>query len=60
MKIEFGTGSAFARLSEEKAYFLVNYALDLGIKIKLVKISSTTAVDVHEDIKKVERILKLK
>ncbi|MAV56387.1 MAG: 3-deoxy-manno-octulosonate cytidylyltransferase [Candidatus Pelagibacter sp.] len=34
--------------------------LDLGIKIKLVKISSTTAVDVHEDIKKVERILKSK
>ena len=31
MKLEFGTGSAFARLSENKAYFLVNYALDLGI-----------------------------
>tara|TARA_S200000501_G_C20836620_1_gene749670 strand:+ start:722 stop:1633 length:912 start_codon:yes stop_codon:yes gene_type:complete len=31
MKLEFGTGSAFARLSETKAYFLVNYALDLGI-----------------------------
>ena len=32
MKLEFGTGSAFARLSEHKAYFLVNYALELGIK----------------------------
>ena len=31
MKLEFGTGSAFARLSEKQAYFLVNYALDLGI-----------------------------
>ena len=31
MKLEFGTGSAFARLSEKKAYFLVNYALELGI-----------------------------
>ena len=31
MKLEFGTGGAFARLSENKAYFLVNYALDLGI-----------------------------
>ena len=31
MKLEFGTGSAIARLSENKAYFLVNYALDLGI-----------------------------
>ncbi len=34
--------------------------LDLNIKIKLVEISSTTAVDVHEDIKKVERILRSK
>ena len=31
MKLEFGTSSAFARLSEKKAYFLVNYALELGI-----------------------------
>tara|TARA_B100001057_G_scaffold242079_1_gene242457 strand:+ start:512 stop:1417 length:906 start_codon:yes stop_codon:yes gene_type:complete len=31
MKLEFGTGSAFARLSENKAYFLVNYAIELGI-----------------------------
>ena len=31
MKIEFGTGSAFARLSLKKAYFLVNYAIELGI-----------------------------
>ena len=31
MKLEFGTGSSFARLSEKQAYFLVNYALDLGI-----------------------------
>ena len=31
MKLEFGTGSAFARLSEKKAYFLVNYAIELGI-----------------------------
>ena len=31
MKLEFGTGSAFAKLSEKQAYFLVNYALDLGI-----------------------------
>ena len=31
MKIEFGTGSAFARLSKKKASFLVNHAIDLGI-----------------------------
>ena len=31
MKIEFGTGSSFARLSKKKAYFLVNHAIDLGI-----------------------------
>ena len=31
MKIEFGTGSAFARLSEDKAHFLVSYAIELGI-----------------------------
>ena len=31
MKLEFGTGSSFARLSTNKAYFLVNYAIELGI-----------------------------
>ena len=31
MKLEFGTGSAFARLSKEKAYILINHAIDLGI-----------------------------
>lgn len=31
MKLEFGTGSSFSRLTKKKAYFLVNYAIDLGI-----------------------------
>ena len=31
MKLEFGTGSSFARLSRNKATFLVNYAIELGI-----------------------------
>ena len=32
MKIEFGTGSSFARLTNKKAYFLVNYAIEQGIR----------------------------
>ena len=32
MKIEFGTGSSFARLTNKKAYSLVNYAIELGIR----------------------------
>lgn len=32
MKLEFGTGSVFSRLSKNKANFLVNYAVDLGIR----------------------------
>ena len=31
MKLEFGTGGSFARLSINKAFFLVNYAIELGI-----------------------------
>ena len=31
MKLEFGTGSAFAKLNRNKASFLVDYAIDLGI-----------------------------
>ena len=34
--------------------------LDLDIKIKMCKVSATTAVDVPEDLKKVEKILKQK
>lgn len=31
MKLEFGTGSSFSRLSKKKASFLVNYAIEYGI-----------------------------
>ena len=32
MKLEFGTGSAFAKLSKKKASSLVKYAIDLGVR----------------------------